>query len=103
MSRDNDKVSPEYDAFVGIGRRWRWLYDLLVRGKVGGRFVVQSVSFRRGPALQSVVVKALDCETCGNVIAFGQGESFYQALSNVTNTIVKEGWRPDKYNKGLLS
>lgn len=98
-NQQSDKTSPDVVVAKFILQYWAWLgWLMLGQQKVSG-YVVDGFSARWRAGGCMVVVRALRIDDMHRVVAFGQGESLYIALRNVTSSIVKAAWKADKFAK----
>jgi len=93
-------MSAETALAGAIASRWAWFGGMLM-GKLSVDrvnligFAVRVVESGRWV----VIVRGFDVDAFQYVVAFGQGETLWDAMRNVTATISKDGWRKDKFNE----
>ena len=91
------RVDPALPLYAVLAQRWKWFADVLVGRVVIGDVRITGMSCRVDTASVLVVVRGFHLERVSNVVAFGRGERLYEAFRNVTTTITKKDWRPDKF------
>lgn len=98
MGANRESQSTDIKFWMAVARWFRWLADLGLGRYWFKRILVDGISLRFSGTGCFVVVRGLDAERMERVVIFGQSQTLYGALVNVTHALQKEQWKRDKFN-----
>lgn len=102
MERDaKTKGSKVTDVAAFLSQRWAWLGALVLGRRTVGDVDIQGFSCNFSGTRWLVVVRGLRVADFTNVVAFGSGETLYDALRNATTSVSKAQWKRDQFRQAI--
>lgn len=90
-------LSADMRCAVAVKPFWPWLSDLLAGRKAKGDLTISGFVARRDGPTWMVIVRGFNVVTWEKMVCFGNSESLYEAMRNVTLAVAKGQWRKDRY------